>query len=327
MGSYPVNGQRLYWIRARVKTLTPEDEERGVRPFSISPRLRRVAATAWGGSVSATHSQVVQRELLGRSDGSAGQRFSLQNAPVLKRTEDETIIVHTESGTQEKWKEVRDFADSHFADKHFTLDSVTGEVRFGPAVRQPDGTLKVYGAIPARNANIYFSTYRTGGGTEGNVRGGVLNTLKTSIPFVDKISNRLPAQGGMDAEALDAAMMRAPQLLRSRQRAVTDTDYEFLAREALPDQISRVKCIQPQPSAAGRVQPGRIFVLVLPRISYPNRLLSAEELEMPEESIARLRDYLDARRLFDGAARCAATGISRCSGKTAGFVQRRERII
>ena len=178
------------------------------------------------------------------------------------------------------------------------LDSTTGELRLGPAIRQPDGTMKLFGEVPPRGANLLFSRYRYGGGETGNVQAGVLNTLKTSIPYVARVSNRRPARGGLDAESLEAAKMRVPSLLRSRARAVTEDDFEFLAREALPAAVARVRCLQPRPSAAGRVRPGQVYVLVVPRVEGPHRFLSPAELELDPDEAARLRAYLDDRRLL-----------------------------
>jgi predicted phage baseplate assembly protein len=196
------------------------------------------------------------------------------------------------------WTEVSDFAGSGANDRHFVLDSVTGEVRLGPAVRQPDGTIKLFGAIPARNANMIFRRYRNGGGDEGNVQAGILNTLKTSIPYIARVINRQPAWGGMDAESLDSAMTRAPAMLRSRERAVTESDFEFLARQALPAATSRVKCLQPRPAEAGRVAPGQIYVLVIPKVMNPSHHIRAEELELDDKQMATLSEYLDERRLL-----------------------------
>jgi predicted phage baseplate assembly protein len=183
-------------------------------------------------------------------------------------------------------------------DRHYTLDGVTGELRFGPAVRQQDGAIKLYGAIPARGANLVFSRYRYGGGQEGNVQAGILNTLKTAIPYIARVSNLAPAWGGLDAESLESAMMRAPALLRSRDRAVTEADFEFLARQALPASIGRVKCLQPRPSDVGRVAAGQIYVLVVPRVLYPDGYIDSRDLELNQKDMALLTQYLDERRLL-----------------------------
>lgn len=293
-----VNRQTLYWLRARVQEISPAQREEGMRPYKVTPRLREMAVNSWGGAVRAVHAQTVRGEFLGRSDGSPGQRFYLQRKPVLRRRPGESLRVHVEGNVPQTWQEVHDFADSGAHDRHYVLDSVSGELRLGPAVRQPDGTVRLYGAIPARGANLVFERYRYGGGQEGNVQEGILNTLKTAIPYVARVSNRRPAQGGLDAETLEAAMMRAPAVLRSRERAVTEADFEFLARQALPAAIGRVRCLQPRPSEAGRVAPGQVYVLVIPRIPDPVRHLGPAELELGEEDAAALSAYLDERRLL-----------------------------
>jgi predicted phage baseplate assembly protein len=298
VGQLHINKHSGYWLRARIQAISARQAEDGMRPYRVSPRLRRVAAASWGGAVAATHAQTVRDEFLGRSDGTPGQRFRLQRRPVLPRQPGETLWLQVEGQEPQPWQEVSDFASSRARDRHFTLDSVDGELRLGPAVRQPDGTIKLYGAIPPRGANLVFRRYRVGGGQAGNVQEGVLNTLKTAIPYVARISNLEPATGGLDAETLEAAQARAPAVLRSRDRAVTAEDFEFLAREALPAAIGRVRCLQPRPAEAGRVAPGQLYLLVVPRIAQPVRFLAPEELALDEESIRVLTAYLDERRLL-----------------------------
>ena len=93
-------------------------------------------------------------------------------------------------------------------------------------------------------------------------------------------------------------MMRAPALLRSRDRAVTEADFEFLARQALPSAIGRVKCLQPSPVDAARVVPGQVYVLVIPRIPKPEGRIDPQVLNLKQEDIAALTSYLDERRLL-----------------------------
>lgn len=97
-------------------------------------------------------------------------------------------------------------------------------------------------------------------------------------------------------------MVRVPALLRSRERAVTETDYEFLACQALPGAIGRVKCLQPRSSeggrVAGRVDPSLVYVLVIPRVPHPSGRLTPDLLRMSPEHRATLSTYLDERRLL-----------------------------
>lgn len=297
MGPVKLGAHNLFWVRVRVKDISSQEKKRGMRGYSKSPVLRSLSVASWGGTVPATNSQQVKEEFLGRSDGSAGQRFQLQVAPLLQRRSDETLVVKVDGEPAQEWKEVPDFAETGSGDPCFTLDSGTGELRFGPAVRQPDGTMKLYGTIPARGATLVFKAYRFGGGEQGNVLAGFLNTLKTSIPYVSKVLNRQPASGGLDAETLEAAMLRAPAMLRARDRAVTEADYEFLARQA-SSAIGRVKCLQPLAEEGGRIIPGQIYVLVIPRPQNPERFLEPAQLEIKPEILNDLRLYLDERRML-----------------------------
>ena len=298
MGKYKIGKEDFFWVRARVNEISDADKSLGMRPYQVTPKLRQSSVATWGGSIPSTHAQLVAREFLGRSEGSPGARYRLQQAPMLPRKPDEQLVVQVEGEPTQHWIEVTDFSSSGSEDRHYTLDGVTGELRLGPAVRQPDGTMKLYGSIPPRSANLVFSSYRYGGGQVGNVQAGILNTLKTAIPFIAQVRNREPAWGGLDAETLELAMMRAPAMLRSCDRAVTEFDYEFLARRALPAAIGRVKCLQPRPAEAGRVVPGQVYVLTIPRVRRPDILLEPEQLELADGDVKLLTEYLDERRLL-----------------------------
>jgi predicted phage baseplate assembly protein len=298
MGKTRVDDTELYWVRVRVRDILRVEGQQGMRPYRVSPKLRKVSVTSWGGSVPATHAQRIVREILGRSEGSPGERYQLQVTPVLKRHPGETLSLHLNGETPQPWIEVPDFANSGAEDRHFTLDSVTGELRLGPAIRQPDGTMKRYGAIPPRGATLVFEQYRHGGGEQGNVEAHVLNTLKTSFPYIDRVTNRKAAGGGLDAETLEAAVQRAPALLRSRERAVTEADFELLAREALHHAVGRVKCVQPRGSEAERVVPALVYVLVIPQVPYPEGRLEEGQLRLREEDVTSVAAYLDERRLL-----------------------------
>jgi predicted phage baseplate assembly protein len=298
MGTYDFDQGTLYWVRARVNAITDRERREGMQPFEKTPVLRRANVATWGGTTPATHAQLITNEFLGQSDGTPGQRFDLQHTPVLRRQPEETLVVQIEGRAPQVWEEAPDFAGSDAGARHYTLDGISGELRLGPAVRQQDGAMKLYGAIPPRHANLIMRRYRYGGGQEGNVQAGVLNTLKTAIPYVARVSNRTAAWGGLDAESLESAMMRAPALLRSRERAVTESDYEFLATQARPAAIGRVRCLQPRPAEAGRVAPGQVYLMVIPRVANPGGYLDPEKLTLNQDDIDALASYLDERRLL-----------------------------
>lgn len=287
MGRGTINNQTGYWVRCKL------DPAEGVRSYRVSPQVRRLTAGAWGGTVDSTHATTVRNEILGRSDGSPGQRFFLEHTPVLPRTRDEVLVVRMEDGREERWSEVRDFASSDADDRHYTLDSETGEVRLGPALPQRDGTVHRYGAIPPRDAMLIMCVYRYGGGQVGNVAAGAINVLKSGLPYIDRVSNRREARGGLDAENLDDAKLRVPGYLRSLGRAVTAADFEYLALEAAPGRVSRVFCLQPPLTNLGEIK-----VLVIPRVPRAEGHIAPESLALPDDLREQIQAYLDERRLL-----------------------------
>jgi predicted phage baseplate assembly protein len=87
-------------------------------------------------------------------------------------------------------------------------------------------------------------------------------------------------------------------MLRSRERAVTEDDFEFLSKQALPATIGRVKCLQPSPSESARITPGQVFVLVIPRLPNPETRPDPDQLQLDQDDTATLTNYLDQRRLL-----------------------------
>lgn len=287
-----MQNQERYWIRCRV--IEPEVEGTNYEHSSI---LRDVQVDSWGGTVPAMHATVVDEELLGRSDGSPGQAFELEHAPLLERAQAETLEVQLPGEEDwESWQEVEHFGESTGDDKVFTLASANGELRLGPALRMPDGSVRAYGAVPPRGAKLRFSSYRHGGGVKGNVQAGALNVLKSSIPYVDRVTNHQHARGGLDAETIEHAQMRAPSWLRSRGRAVTPTDYEALATTADP-RVHRARCVQPEASGNGKGA-GQVYVLLVPQVRQPEGHIEPEALELEEELQGTVADYLDEHRLL-----------------------------
>ena len=221
----------------------------------------------------------------------------MHRGPILAGYDTPIVESSSDEGWQQ-WTAVEDFAASTAADRHFLLDPVSQLVLFGPAVREPQGGLRQYGAVPPRGARVRIRRYAVGGGATGNVGVRALQTLKSSIPFVAAVENRHAAQGGVDGESLEEAKRRGPLLLRTRSRAVTAEDYEALAREAAPD-IARVRCV---PAAAGGPDDGRsangVRVLVVPAAaSDPDGRIEFGALVPPERTLERLAARLDEVRV------------------------------
>ena len=288
-----VDLRRAHWLRCRVAEPRP-----GQPTYQASPRILSVESAVMGGTVSASHATTIGREVLGRSDGTPGQTFHLANVPVLPRAHGETVLVQSPDRSYEEWQEVADFSESSRDDLHFVLDSADGEVRFGPAIRQPDGETRQFGKIPPKDKQIVFSTYRYGGGSRGNVGRGTITVLKSSIPYVAAVINRRAASGGVDAETVENAKLRGPRTLRTRNRAVTEEDFEFLAREASAS-VARAKCLQPSDVAdKDKPPPGVVHLALVPAFSLTDSAISLDQLELTRELKESVRTYLNERRLL-----------------------------
>jgi predicted phage baseplate assembly protein len=135
-----------------------------------------------------------------------------------------------------------------------------------------------------------MTCYRHGGGHAGNVAAETLTVLRSAIPGVASVVNPRPAYGGVDPESLDSARQRAAMEIRTRYRAVTAEDYEFLVTEA-SSRVGRTICIPP----ASPAEP--IKVHVLPRVAPADRKLTYEELTPDDRLLGEIARYLDERRV------------------------------
>ena len=167
---------------------------------------------------------------------------------------------------------------------------MTGSIEFGPAIRESDGGWTQYGAVPPKGAVLRFTRYRHGGGRQGNITADTLTVLKSAMPGVGSVTNPEPATGGVDAEPLEHARQRASMEIRSRYRAVTAEDFEFLAGEASP-RVARAVCIPPGDG-------GPVPLHLLPRVYPADRLLAYDELLPDEDLMGEVQEYLDERRLI-----------------------------
>jgi predicted phage baseplate assembly protein len=104
------------------------------------------------------------------------------------------------------------------------------------------------------------------------------------------VANLQAAYGGRGEETLDEAKRRAPRLLKSRCRAVTAEDFEYLAQEAA--NVRRAKALPLyDPRFPDTAVPGVVSVIVVPDGDGPN--------PMPSEGTLRtVCAYLDVRRLL-----------------------------
>jgi predicted phage baseplate assembly protein len=131
----------------------------------------------------------------------------------------------------------------------------------------------------------------------GNMPAYALNTLKTAVPSVDLVYNREEVTGGQDQEPLEIAKLHAPEQLHAQNRAVTAADYEYLATRA-DVAVGRVKCLQHEPGWVESVDPGTVYLFVLPEVKRPKEPLTRSMLTMPAAARQQIKVYLDERRLL-----------------------------
>jgi predicted phage baseplate assembly protein len=312
------------WLRCVYKT--PMNNQPA---YTRSPRIVGLSVRSIGGTVLVSQCTAIVNEPLGESDGTPGQTFQLQGAPILPRSEEEYILVTPLGGLPQIWQEVSDFASSGPQDWHYTLDSITGTVQFGPLIREPTqlreqtrlrsraqglpvaalsltadagepvATMeRQYGAVPPRGATIQIVKYRTGGGRQGNVQTGSIQILKSAVPYVATTINHIPARNGADAESLEDAVIRVPRMLRTRDRAVTAEDFETLAIEGGAGAIARALCLSP----TRKEDAGTVRLLLVPQANTDaieqGAGIPPELLTLSAPLSAQVLAYLDERRLL-----------------------------
>jgi len=290
-------GVRRHWLRARW-------ESGGYR---FVPKVQRVLLN----TTMATQAESVSREILGSSDGGANQRFQTTRKPILEGplldvrepeipSAGERAVLEEEAGADAvsvvfdaagrpaeiwvRWREAPDFYGSGPRSRHYVLNHLTGEIRFGDGLR---GLIPPLGA-----ANVRMTLYQTGGGVAGNKPEGAIVQLRTTIPYVDKVMNPGAASGGADAELLESLLDRAPRTIRHRGRAVTMEDYEDLALQT-SSEVVRAKCVpmrnlMDDPYGEKSAVPGTVSVIIVPR--------SEEVRPQPRvELVRRVQDYIENR--------------------------------
>lgn len=278
-----------YWIRARL--------ERG--RYASFPKLKALYMnTVW-----ARNQFTVQSEILGNSNGSPGQIFKFSHSPVLpgqevmvmelSLTEEEKRVLRTEEGNDSikvikddsdkvtgywaRWHEVVHFYFSKPNSRHYVIDRNYGTITFGDGER---------GMIPPAGKDSIKCSYKAGGGASGNVKAEAITKLRTTFPYIDRVSNPEDADGGSDKEEINKVVERGPQTLKHRNRAVTYEDFVWLVKEASP-KVIRVKCL-PTTDTFLQNHPGWVTLIIVPE--------SEDQKPVPSQQlIAEIENYISER--------------------------------
>lgn len=179
--------------------------------------------------IPAVEGVTVKDQLLGQSNGYAGQKFVIRDTPMINRSLE--ILVGPSAEEAVPYTYVQNLFEATPNDDRFsyrTDDAGITTVTFG------DG---ISGTVPPNFQNIY-ATFRIGGGTEGNIAPG-----HTFIPdgwtFPGSIVNQTKGFGGAMEEGDEQIREAAFTAFRTRNSAVTKQDFQDLA--AVDNRISKSK--------------------------------------------------------------------------------------
>ncbi|WP_028611978.1 baseplate J/gp47 family protein [Paenibacillus harenae] len=153
-----------------------------------------------------------------------------------------------------RWKPVSSLAESGPTDRHYCPDHAGGTMQFGDGVR---------GRLPSSDTpQTVRARFKTTAGASGHVEAGQITGMVVPHAFISGVSNPAPSVSGGDAERIEQVLVRGPQRLKHRGRAVTAKDVEWIAREAYP-QIAKVKCLSNRNALLERC-PGSLTVVAYP---------------------------------------------------------------
>jgi len=262
-------------------------------PFRTAASIKIPAGqtTGKGFAINVYH---IRDEKLGKSNGREFQFFTLASSPVYlfdpaDVDNDLADFNPKVSVNGEPWKLKPNLLNSTPGEKHFAVNAVTGEIRFGN---------NQFGAVPPVGAEIVCETYHRAGGAIGNVDSGRINHIRDTIPGAGSnqitVYNPGPAVGGRDLEPLTGAFARTVRELEKPYRTVSASDFETLAREADPGQVARVKCLPNRNlETSTKNQTGHVSVIIIP--SNPD----GEGKYIPGDDLkSKVYDYLYPRRLL-----------------------------
>lgn len=309
--------QALYWVGLRITNKQAAELTVGIESLLFN-------------SVPATSALTVGTpETLGVSNGQPFQIFELAQSPLYRNPVALDPYDHLEvqiaesfesdrSANWEPWQHVEDLPGG--PEKVFRLDPVTGTLAFGDyhEKERPAG----HGLIPPNGSQIRAQIYRyVASGVRANLPPGTITVLRatTTRPAgkgsqVQSVTNLRPAAGGADEEPQEEALRRAPALLRTRSRAVTPEDYEYLVCEALP--TARARCLAPRlftvddpfstnvkvgdPWNFGGLNrsPGVVNLIVVPELAAGENPLANSTPQPSENLILELRAFLEPRRML-----------------------------
>lgn len=171
-------------------------------------------------------------ELLGSSNNTPNQKFTLNYSPVIA---DSVEIRVNEGEGFERWTRVDSFVESEPTSKHYTLvigDNDKATITFGNGV---------FGKIPLRFTNGIYCDYRIGGGIAGNVGANKITSLGSNLALVARTFNPDTAfEYGQDKESIEEIKVNAPHAIRTTWGALTLEDFSAVICTNFPEVVQSI---------------------------------------------------------------------------------------
>jgi len=229
-------------------------------------------------TVRAHHCVLQDGEFLGTATGRPGLSLQVDNVPIVRTGDEDDVVVAVEAQGDELqgrvpalefrgktyriWEQVESFVGLTADDPVYRVDRSSGLITFAPLVEGMARQATALAAVPPGGRSI-LGWYRTGGGPEGNVAAGTLDTVVEG-PTSLEVTNPERATGGQGAESLESALVRGPQLFHMGGRVITARDYELRAMEQ--PSVSRARAFTRRDLWA-YAPPGEVEVVLVPEVT------------------------------------------------------------
>lgn len=277
------------------------------------------------GTVLARSWKQIEGEILGVSDGSPNQTFTLKQTSVLidfvntGANYDPNPVIEVD-GIEWKLKQFLLTEESRGNDKtHFMIDDFDNVVRFG------DGE---FGAIPPQGKDIVCNCYQVLEGPEALIKAGEIKHILDQIPVETGESITLAgnedAEGGFNFFKKEERFTKGLKNYKKTYRLITAEDFENIVltdfnelqemtrnnafnKLSAPYPASLLKVVRAiafmnrEPAGTGfEKQPGHVTLLILPEFK-PNDAppLVTQDMVNVDQSLEKKIDrFLDKRRLI-----------------------------
>ena len=254
-GVEPIAGRRLHWLRCRIAETTRISGEPAV--YTQPPEIYQITAAPIGRA--ARRPSTPTCEIDGARSAPATAPPARRSRPASRRCWRSRPRRRSRSETPRR--RLGALGRARLVCRHRPPTTATsrstcvhGQIQLGPAAaRRRTAPSRMHGAIPPKGAALrHVAATATAAAATATSRPDTLTTLRSAIPGVASVTQ--PAAGAWrrrPAVARVGPRARRRCEIRTRYRAVTAEDYEFLATEATP-RVARALRRRGRPSRASR---------------------------------------------------------------------------